>query len=160
MFLSISEESNLQTMSPFLTCVPSGTSWMILIWVALISQMPSTVTLLSMLPRSVTVMRSVSRAHGGDERAGVAAGDRPGGQDAEIRDGGNHRRAAATPSSRPASRLAYGGGPAGAKGPRTGGGGERRDRRSTGAASGLSPHLGGSEGPLLESVASGVGDWG
>ena len=32
MFLSISEESNLQTMSPFLTLVPSGTRLMILIW--------------------------------------------------------------------------------------------------------------------------------
>ena len=57
MFLSISEESNLQTMSPFLTLVPSGTRLMILICWALTSQMPSTVTQLSRLPRSVTVIR-------------------------------------------------------------------------------------------------------
>ena len=60
MFLSISEESNLQTISPFLTLVPSGTRLMILIWLALTSQMPSTVTQLSRLPRSVTVIRKVA----------------------------------------------------------------------------------------------------
>ena len=59
-FLSISDESNLQTTSPFLTLVPSGTRLMILICWALISQMPSTVMQLSRLPRSVTVIRSVA----------------------------------------------------------------------------------------------------
>ena len=68
MFLSISEESNLQTISPFLTLVPSGTRLMILIWLAVLtSQMPSTVTQLSRLPRSETVIRKVALRTGGHE---------------------------------------------------------------------------------------------
>ena len=89
--------------SPFLTLVPSGTRLMILIWLALISQMPSTVTQLSRLPRSVTVIRKRGLAHFGEQRPVGARRAGPGGARTEVAE---RRRAA--PCRRPAraARLA------------------------------------------------------